>query len=56
MIKLNDLKCCGNCAYRNRTDNGNYYDEQCKKDYNTGSNEICIKWEYDKLHFKIRIN
>ena len=55
MIKVDDLKCCGNCSFRHRSDNGNYYEEGCKKDYNVGSNEICIKYKYDRLKFKERL-
>ena len=50
----NDLKCCGNCLHRNSMDNGDCFEEICKKGHDTGSFEYCDEWEFDGLHNELR--
>ena len=52
-MKKKDLKCCGNCKYRNREDYGYAQIENCP--YETlPSWGICSKWEYDGFNIYSR--
>lgn len=48
-LTIEDLKCCGNCCYRDRMDNGYNSEEWCmnRKEDLTESSRVCPKWEYD---------
>jgi len=50
MIKVDDLKCCGNCQYYNVDIS------RCEFwDMRYSACHTCIKWEYDKFNFKERL-
>lgn len=44
-----DLKCCGNCYYRDTRDNDDHHVEYCQLNENNPSWQICKKWKYDKM-------
>ncbi|GEM_PF-6084235 len=50
----NDLKCCGNCLYRNGVDMGDCFEENCEQRHHTSSFEYCDEWAFDGLHRELR--
>jgi len=54
-MTIDDLKCCGNCMYRNAFEflDENYVNENCKF-FLKPSCELCGKWEFDGMKMDTR--
>jgi hypothetical protein len=53
---IENMKCCGNCSWRNIMDMGSCVMENCKlnRDETMPSAGYCYKWDFDNLTFKDR--
>jgi len=48
-VLAEDLKCCGNCLYRQSIDMGNDFSEKCEFGNHMESSAYCGSWTWDNL-------
>jgi len=53
-VSVANLKCCGNCRYRESIDMGNDFSEKCEFGNHMESSAYCESWDFDNLTIKER--